>query len=81
MRIPNNIRLVDEEFNVSKPIDVLIGAEICILENIMCRPDQSASTGPICQKTVFGWIIRGPSTISDSDSQKNIPCSFLKYMQ
>jgi hypothetical protein len=42
MRIPNNIRLADEEFNVSKPIDLLIGAEICILENIMCRPDQSA---------------------------------------
>jgi hypothetical protein len=26
--IPKNIRLADEEFNVSRPIDLLIGAEI-----------------------------------------------------
>jgi hypothetical protein len=72
--IPKNIRLADEEFNVSRPIDLLIGAEI-FWKTLCVGQIKAESTGPIFQKTVFGWIIGGPSTISDSDRHKNILCN------
>jgi hypothetical protein len=65
-RIPNNIRLADEEFNVSRPIELLRGAEIFGQYYALAVGQiKSESTASIFQKTVFGWIIGGPSNISE----------------
>lgn len=54
----SNIQLADQEFYVSRPIDLLLGADVyshIILEGI-CRADQSS---PIAQQTRLGWILCG----------------------
>lgn len=54
----NNIELADPEFYISRPIDILFGADIyanIILEGI-CRSDQAT---PIAQQTRLGWVLCG----------------------
>ncbi|KAF9817611.1 hypothetical protein SFRURICE_014750 [Spodoptera frugiperda] len=53
-----NIQLADPEFNQSRPVDLLLGAEVyseIILHGII-KEDQSQ---PIAQQTQLGWILCG----------------------
>lgn len=55
--IPRNIVLSDPYFNTSKPIDVILGAEVfydILLSNRIQRPSL-----PIFQETMLGWIVGG----------------------
>lgn len=58
-RIPTEIALADPNFNIPKPIDMLIGAEIFfdLLSGDQIRP---VTNGPILNNTLFGWIVSGP---------------------
>ncbi|XP_072375771.1 uncharacterized protein [Diabrotica undecimpunctata] len=59
LNIPSNITLADPDFNISSPIDLLIGADI--FWNLICIGQIKLSPGqPILQKTKLGWIISGP---------------------
>ncbi|KAF9424316.1 hypothetical protein HW555_000455, partial [Spodoptera exigua] len=53
-----NIELADPDFYVSRPIDILFGADIYsnIIMAGICRLDQ---TTPIAQQTRLGWILCG----------------------
>lgn len=53
-----NIQLADPEFYKSRPVDLLLGAEVysnIILDGI-CRENNQT---PIAQQTRFGWILSG----------------------
>ncbi|CAK1589887.1 unnamed protein product [Parnassius mnemosyne] len=55
----NNIQLADPDFNISRPVDLLLGADIysnIILPGICREEDQSM---PIAQQTRLGWILCG----------------------
>lgn len=54
----NHIALADPEFYLSRPIDILFGADIysLILMEGICRSGQSL---PLAQQTRLGWILSG----------------------
>lgn len=53
-----NIELADPEYNISRPVDMLLGADVYsnILLTGMCRLSESL---PIVQETRLGWILCG----------------------
>lgn len=53
-----NINLADPKFYVSRPVDLLLGAEVYskILMNGICKIDDNL---PIAQQTRLGWILSG----------------------
>lgn len=56
--IPNHVTLADNHFNVSKPIDLLIGADTfwdIITSEKICKNNNL----PILQNTKLGWIVAG----------------------
>lgn len=72
--IPKNIKLADPEFNVSKPIDMLIGVDL--FWKLMCIGQiKSSNTQPCLRKTHFGWIIAG--TVASSQTPKHITCNLI----
>ncbi|XP_070526464.1 uncharacterized protein [Cardiocondyla obscurior] len=66
-----NIQLADLNPASSKPIDVILGADI-YNEIILDGLKKGAPTQPIAQNTIFGWIVSGPidSRIGDAADQK-----------
>lgn len=56
-KIPNNIKLADPNFNVSTPIDMLIGATLFYQMLYIGQIRQPQF--PILQKTVWGWVVSG----------------------
>lgn len=56
--IPENVQLADEQFYISGPIDILIGAEI--FWNLMSVGQIKTKSNAILQKTQLGWIVAGP---------------------
>ena len=58
IKYPNSIKLADENFNVPKDIDLLLGASIFydLLENEKIKLGNNM---PTLQKTCLGWIFLG----------------------
>ena len=73
-RLPN-IRLADRNFCDSRPVDLLLGADL--YPRILLQGIQSNILGSLmAQRTVFGWIITGPipnSTITVLTTTINFP--------
>ena len=66
--IPPNLTLADKHFNMSRPIDILIGGEIFF--EIISNNKYNLRKGlPILIETVFGWILTG--TINQQMSTKH----------
>ena len=64
LKIPQNIRLADEEFGSSRKVDMLIGADLyynLLLPGVI----QLGRHLPVLQETHFGWIVAGcvPQTL------------------
>lgn len=58
LKLPNNIKLADKNFNKSTPIDLLLGANLFF--DILCVGQiKLGNNKPIIQKTKLGWIISG----------------------
>ena len=58
----NCLRLADPGYNLSRGIDLLLGADC--FPSIMCTEVRPGTTGlPMAQATVFGWVILGPVTL------------------
>ncbi|CAH2016865.1 unnamed protein product [Acanthoscelides obtectus] len=57
--LPVNIKLADPEFNVTRNIDILIGADVFwqILESERINISKDL---PILQNTKLGWVLAGP---------------------
>lgn len=56
-KIPNNITLADPTFNISKTVDILIGAGT--FWEIMCPDQFRTKQGLVMQQTQLGWVISG----------------------
>ncbi|XP_063839096.1 uncharacterized protein LOC135088143 [Ostrinia nubilalis] len=54
----HHIRLADPEFHLSRPVDILLGADVysTILMDGICR---ASSSLPTAQQTQLGWILSG----------------------
>ncbi|XP_028171605.1 uncharacterized protein LOC114360928 [Ostrinia furnacalis] len=57
----NKLSLADPEFFISRPIDILLGADIyaSILMEEIRKPN---NTQPVAQRTQLGWILYGKTT-------------------
>lgn len=50
--------MADDEFNISKQVDLLLGANI--LFDVLCIGQIKLGIGkPVFQKTKFGWVLTG----------------------
>ena len=54
---PTNISLADPNFNVSKPVDMILGADV--FEELMENQRREISPGLFLRKTIFGWVLIG----------------------
>lgn len=54
-----NINLADPEFQTSRPVDLLLGADVCckIIMSSILRADSEDQ--PIAQQTPLGWLLCG----------------------
>lgn len=58
LNLPKNIRLADNNFNKSMPVDILIGAGY--FYDLLCIGQiKLGKNMPVLQKTLFGWVISG----------------------
>lgn len=60
LKLPSGLELADPKFNISAPIDILLGAEE--FWNILTNDRVKLDTGPTLQRTQLGWIISGPTS-------------------
>ncbi|XP_062531657.1 uncharacterized protein LOC134201239 isoform X1 [Bombyx mori] len=73
---PDNIRLADPDFLGSRPIDILIGADL--FWDLLGEGKIRLPNGPYLQNTSLGWIISGP--INNSYTQKNTQIHFTNAL-
>lgn len=59
LNIPSDIVLADNQFNISKQVDMLIGAGL-FWHILMDERRSLGKDKPILQETKFGWIASGP---------------------
>ncbi|XP_031348314.1 uncharacterized protein LOC116174518 [Photinus pyralis] len=67
-QIPSGIKLADENFHKSLPVDILLGAEV--FWTLLCVGQIKIKNQPILQKTHLGWIFGGNAilpNISNND--------------
>lgn len=70
LNIPQNIELADPKCNVSKRIDLLIGANI--FWELLCNGQHKLGKNlPILQKTQLGWILGGTFTQNNCKNSDN----------
>lgn len=86
INIPNNINLADSDFNQSKPIDLLLGANI--FYSLLCIGQIKLGDNlPLLQKTHLGWVISGPlmlhtqpkNTICNLNVNENVQMQLEKF--
>lgn len=58
VQIPNDILLADKEFNISKDIDLLVGATL--FWNTLLRGRKLLNNNLLLHETAFGWVVSGP---------------------
>ncbi|XP_061717491.1 uncharacterized protein LOC133525218 [Cydia pomonella] len=62
-----NLKLADPDFDVSRPIDLLLGAHV-YADALMNGLIKAGKRAPIAQQTQLGWIISGSLTTPTSPS-------------
>nr|CAI5863527.1 unnamed protein product [Callosobruchus analis] len=58
VKIPDGIKLADEHFNVSSPVQMLLGADV-YYRAVRIGQIKESRNDPVISKTAFGWIIGG----------------------
>ncbi|KAJ3649851.1 hypothetical protein Zmor_021569 [Zophobas morio] len=73
--IPEAVKLADPNFNLSQPIDLLIGAGL--FWQLLCVGQiQTIGHGLILQKTLLGWIVGGPlHGCPTCNTRQNLHCA------
>lgn len=73
IRYPKNVKLADEQFNVPKQIDLILGAGIFfdLLKNNKIRLGDNL---PILQATYLGWVFAGKLNVHE---YKKTVCNFV----
>ncbi|GFW74109.1 DUF1758 domain-containing protein [Trichonephila clavipes] len=72
IKLPQNIRYADAEFNIPKPIDILLGGEI-FYELLKSKQIKLHDNSIILQDSVFGYIVAG--------SIQNEPSNYILFLQ
>ncbi|XP_030762930.1 uncharacterized protein LOC115887601 [Sitophilus oryzae] len=75
-RYPNNIQLADENFNVPKEIDVLLGAGI-FFDLVKYGKIRLGNNLPILQATYLGWVIAGNLNVENHIVNDKPICNFV----
>ncbi|GFW97704.1 DUF1758 domain-containing protein [Trichonephila clavipes] len=70
IKLPQNITYADAEFNIPKPIDILLGGEI-FYELLKSKQIKLHDNSIILQDSVFGYIVTG--------SIQNEPSNYIYY--
>ena len=63
-KIPTDIKLADDTFNIPGNIDLLIGADL--FYEILQSGRRTRPGHPVLQQTVLGWTLPGKIPLSDS---------------
>ncbi|GFW92832.1 integrase catalytic domain-containing protein [Trichonephila clavipes] len=74
IKLPQNIRYADAEFNIPKPIDILLGGEI-FYELLKSKQIKLHDNSIILQDSVFGYIVTG--SIQNEPSNYSF-CNFIQ---
>ena len=75
LNIPNNLDLADPLFFRPQKIDLLLGAGIFF--ELFCNGQiKLANSGPVIQKTLFGWIVSG--TCKQTANFTSLSCNFIE---
>jgi hypothetical protein len=70
LNLPQSLQLADPHFNVSGPIDMLMGAQL--FWQILNKGQISLGHNkPVLQQTHFGWIIGGALNISPEQNHQS----------
>lgn len=77
IEVPNNIALADPEFNITKPIDMLIGASL--FWALLCIGQHKCPSGIIYQKTQLGWVLGGSFTWPIRNQSATSACHLVAY--
>ncbi|XP_063914810.1 uncharacterized protein LOC135131161 [Zophobas morio] len=75
IRIPPNIILADPDFEQSREVDLLIGAEI-FWSLLIGSPTRFKPNQPFLQETIFGHIVSGKVSTVENRNQ-NLSCNIL----
>lgn len=76
LRLPKGIILADNKFNVSSPVDMLLGVEI-FWELLCIGHVKATDRNPTLQKTKLGWIAGGKLPIKiNANNPKQSKCNF-----
>ncbi|XP_039303404.1 uncharacterized protein LOC120357308 [Solenopsis invicta] len=74
LSIPENIRLADPSFHVTGQIDILIGTDI--FWDLFCIGQiKLGKNMPTLQKSLFGWVVAGPTQINNIRKSRQINCN------
>ncbi|XP_039303907.1 uncharacterized protein LOC120357485 [Solenopsis invicta] len=74
LNISKNIRLADPNFHVPGQIDILIGSEI--FWDLFCIGQiKLGKNMPTLQKSLFGWVVTGPTQINNVKKAIQISCN------
>lgn len=77
LNIPENMKLADPQFNVPRPVDLLVGAGATLSFFKPGQLDLSKTNHDlILQKTTLGWVIVGSS--NNSKQSDNLICHLLE---
>ncbi|XP_018378048.1 PREDICTED: uncharacterized protein LOC108770819 [Trachymyrmex cornetzi] len=82
-KLSANLPIADPEFNQSKDIDILLGAEI-FWGTLCVGQIKETAEHPLLQKTLFGWVLSGRypnNTIPMETIQCNIATSHVSLEQ
>lgn len=71
LNIPKYLQLADEQFNIPKSIDILLGAGI-FFDLIKHGKIKLENNQPILQETILGWIVTGNLQINPNYVQRQI---------
>lgn len=79
LNIPSNISLADPKFNLSQPIDMLIGAEL-FYELLNIGQITLGKNKPHLQKTNFGWVLGGTIYNPGKHKDNKISCLSIESL-
>lgn len=66
IKLPPGVALADDKFNISREVDLLLGAE-WFWKLLIGAPIQLHKNQPFFQETLFGWIVSGSVELSNND--------------
>ncbi|KOB65166.1 Gag-pol polyprotein [Operophtera brumata] len=76
-KLPKNVKLSDDEFNIPAEISLLLGADIYF--DVLLDGCIKIQNGPVLQNTLFGYVVGGniPEKVSENNEVSNVTCKIV----